>query len=79
MIDKQVSAEGINPPVSDFLPGPSEGFDYSIQMAVKAIVEAIPVPPHFRILFSVKLPKISSVAQAVLNVSWGEFSSFYKG
>ena len=69
MIDKQVSTEGINPPVSDFLPGPSEGFDYSIQMAVKAIVEAIPVPPHFRILSFVKLPKISSVTQAILSIS----------
>ena len=69
MIDKQVSAEGINPPVSDFLPCPSEGFDYPIQMAVKAIIEAIPVPPHFGILSFIKLPKISSVTQAILNVS----------
>ena len=69
VLKEELRTKLVDPPVPDFLPGPSEGFDYSIQMAVKAIIVAIPIPPDFRILFSVKLPKISCITQAILSVS----------
>jgi hypothetical protein len=43
---KKVRIKIVDPPVPDFLPGPSEGFYHTIDMSVHAIWITIPVPVY---------------------------------